>query len=980
MNNNDADGNYEYVDRFIACESCEADQFVEVTSPCLNKNINFLHLNINGCRTNFDEFRLYISSLSFNYAIIALTETNLNENNDFNFELNNYRSINHFTKHGLKIFYLNSLKVEVESSLNYNDQFKETLFIKIKSRALGYLLFGVVYRPHGASIQQFNESFQDCILNKLKPLDPVIMTGDFNINLLNSNISHDVQDFESIMYEANMSSSINKITRFNSICPLNSTIIDHYWSRIPFSYRTFVIKTNISDHYTICLHAELCNESELITVKFRDFSNVNIQTLLDRFPELIGELNLELVNPNQCMPTLLGWLNRIFSTFFPVKTKTLSLKRIKAPWITDTLLACIKKKHKFYSMFRNGMLQKEFYNRYKNLLTHAIRKSKQRYFQDSFISADKDASKMWKIIHNFMNNNKSSSIDAIRLPDSSVVKNPKIIASTFNESYVSVATNLRDNLPPNNGLLPFDNFPSNEQTIFLNPTNSAEVTEVINSFENKNNSLEDLPFKILKLIPAYLSPILADIFNLIINVGIYPDCLKYARVTPIFKNGDKLNPLNFRPISVLQSINKVFERLLFRRLDHFFQAFNIITSQQYGFTSNRGINDALFDLLGHIRSSLNANKHCLAIFCDFSKAFDTIDHNRLLMKLNRYGIRGVALELIKSYLSDRAQAVTVKNSISEYLPINHGVPQGSILGPWLFNAYVNDLSYYLRNNPPIQYADDTTMIDEDKDLDSLFVKVQITLNLFCDWSVVNYLSLNTKKTKYMLFSKNTPIGPMIPLTIRTDQLEQVNVIKFLGVHIDSKLNFKNQIINLRMKLARLVGLSYAIGPNMNIESAKSFYYGLVHSKLIFGVIFWGVAYATDVEPIQICQNKIIRNLFRDKIDYTSTSHLYSLLNILKFKDIKRLEACKAIYKALHSNSFIPFKNLLDDLDWNHQYQTRGIAPFRLPRVRSTSDKNDFLFQSVLYWNGLPNEIRSSSSLYVFKKSLQSRLLLQYGPQ
>jgi hypothetical protein len=680
------------------------------------------------------------------------------------------------------------------------------------------------------------------------------------------------------------------------------------------------------------------------------------------------------------MPTVISWLNRIFNKNFPVKTKTLSLKRIKAPWITEALLACIKNKHKFYSMYRNGRVQKEFYNRYKNLLTYAIRKSKQRYFQDSFISADKDASKMWKIIHNFMNNNKSSSFDAIRMPDNNVVKNPAQIAATFNEAFVNVATNLRDNLPPiNNGLLSFDNFPSNEQTIFLNPTNSVEVTQVINSFENKNNSLDDFPFKILKLISLHLSPILTDIFNLIMTMGIYPDCLKCARVTPIFKSGDKLNPLNYRPISVLKSLNKVFERLLFRRLDHFFQAFNIISSQQYGFTSNRGTNDALFDLLGYIRSSLNTDKHCLAIFCDFSKAFDTIDHNRLLMKLNRYGIRGAALDLIKSYLSGRAQVVTVKNSISESLPINHGVPQGSILGPWLFNAYVNDLSYYLRNNPPIQYADDTTMMNEDKDLDSLFVKVQETLNLFCDWSVVNYLSLNTNKTKYMLFTKSSPIGPMIPLLIRTDQLEQVSVIKFLGVQIDSKLNFKCHILNLRMKLARLVGLSYAIGPNMNIDSAKSFYYGLVHSQLIFGVIFWGAAYATDIEPLQICQNKILRNLFRDKMNYTSTSHLYSQLNILKLKDIIRLEESKAIYKALHSNSYIPFKNLLHELDWNHHYQTRGISQFRLPRVRSTNDKNDFLFKSVLYWNGLPNELRSSLSLYVFKKSLQTRLLLQYGP-
>jgi hypothetical protein len=187
----------------------------------------------------------------------------------------------------------------------------------------------------------------------------------------------------------------------------------------------------------------------------------------------------------------------------------------------------------------------------------------------------------------------------------------------------------------------------------------SQVDTIINSFENKNNSLDDFPFKILKLISIHLSPVLANIFNLIITMGIYPTCLKCATVTPIFKSGDKLDPLNYRPICVLKSINKIFEKLLFRRLDHFFQAFNIISSQQYGFTANRGINDALFNLLGFIKGALNSGKYCIATFCDFSKAFDTIDHNRLCMKLSRYGIRGIALDLIESYLSDRSQAVRV---------------------------------------------------------------------------------------------------------------------------------------------------------------------------------------------------------------------------------------------------------------------------------------------------------------------------------
>ena len=964
-------------DNFISCDTVELEDFIGLSDSVSNNNLNFLHLNINGCRTNFNEFQLYLNSLSFDYSIIALTETNLNDNNDFNYELPNYKSINHYSKHGLKIFYLKNLRVDIDSSFTYNDDFKETIFIRIKSHNLGELLFGTVYRPHSSTVRQFNVSFQNDILNKLNSRESIIITGDFNVNMANSDTSIEVIDFKNMMLESNLHSSIHEITRFNPFNANNSSIIDHFWSRIPFPYRTYVIKTNISDHYTIALHTDFCNKTGSVTVKFRDYSIANIDALYDRLPDLIEDFNLQILDPNQCVPSFLRWLTGIFNYFLPIKTKTIGLKRLKAPWITDALLNCIKKKHRFYSLMKRGYVGKDFYNKYKNLLTFTIRKFKQRYFQNSFIATKDEPRKMWKTIHNFMNSDKSSSTDGIRSSDNSVVTEPVDIAPILNEFFVNCATNLRASLPNTDGMHQFENFPQNEHTIYLNPTDRVEIENTINSFANKNNSIEDFPFKILKIISVHLTPILTNIFNLILETGIYPDCLKNAIVTPIFKNGDRLSPSNYRPISVLNSINKIFERLLFKRLDHFSQSYNIMSTYQYGFSSNRGINDALLDVLGRIRNSLNSKKHCLVTLADFSKAFDTINHERLLMKLSRYGFRGIALVLIKSYLSGRTQKVAIKNVTSDPLPINHGVPQGSILGPWLFNIYVNDLSFFLKNNPPVQYADDTTMHDDDHDIDNLFVRVQATIDLFYEWSVVNYLSLNTKKTKFMVFSNSKFIGPNLSLSISDTHLEQVNTTKLLGVHIDSGLNYKEHIKNLRSKLARLVGLSYALGPNMSLEAAKSFYYALVHSKLTYGIIFWGVTFQSDISAIQICQNKIIRNLFQDKIDCNSTIELYYQLGIFKVKDLFCLEACKIIYKALHMNKFIPLRDMLNRLNWRHDYETRRIAAFRLPNVRSTRDKHDFLFRSVSCWNALTIEIRDSSSLYSFVKILKEHLLLTY---
>ena len=510
------------------------------------------------------------------------------------------------------------------------------------------------------------------------------------------------------------------------------------------------------------------------------------------------------------------------------------------------------------------------------------------------------------------------------------------------------------------------------------PTNHFEVDKVIKSFENKNNSLNDLPFKLLKIVSIYIASSLTSIFNLILNTGVYPDCLKSARVTPLYKKGDTSNPNNYRPISVLTSINKIFERLLFSRLNGFTQHFNITAKRQYGFTPNCGIMDAFFDLLSSIRLALNYKKFCLITFCDFSKAFDTLDHKRLLFKLSRIGIRGIALDLIESYLSGRTQSVSIKGISSDSVPIVHGVPQGSILSPWLFNMYVNDLSHYLSHCPPIQYANNTTIIDSDTNIDLLMTRMQTNINTFYKWTLTNYLSLNASKTKIMIFKKKRFIGPYLPIIIGDQYLQQVPSTKFLGVTIDCNLTFKEHIQSTKHKLSRLVGLSYVLGPSMNLAAAKSFYYALVQSRITYGLIFWGGTFETDIHTLQICQNKILRNLFCDKLSHNSTNELYCKLKILKISELHQLEVSKAVSMSLKLNKFPHLNNLLNNLSWPHDYETRSYSTFRLPSVSSVRDKIDFLFQSVLYWNNLPQDIKKCASINTFTQKMLDLLIGTYN--
>ena len=292
--------------------------------------------------------------------------------------------------------------------------------------------------------------------------------------------------------------------------------------------------------------------------------------------------------------------------------------------------------------------------------------------------------------------------------------------------------------------------------------------------------------------------------------------------------------------------------------------------------------------------------------------------------------------------------------------------------------YVNDLSYYLSHCPPIQYADDTTIIDSDLNIDILLNRAQTTMSTFHKWTIANSLFLNASKTKFMIFGKKRFIGPYLPISIGDHYLQQASCTKFLGVFIDRNLTFKEHIIKVKQKMSGLVGLSYALGPFMNLAAAKSFYYALVQSQLAYGIVFWGRTFDTDIYTLQICQNKIVHNLFSDKLHHQSTSELYFKLKILKVKDIHQLEVCKAVFKALKLNKFVHLKALLNDLTWLHDYATRSYSTFRLPTVKSACDKIYFLFQSVLYWNQLPQIIKESTTLGSFKKKIINLLISAYG--
>ena len=500
------------------------------------------------------------------------------------------------------------------------------------------------------------------------------------------------------------------------------------------------------------------------------------------------------------------------------------------------------------------------------------------------------------------------------------------------------------------------------------------MVKIVKNLKDSSAGWDAISPNIFKLSFEKIVEPFTHICNLSLQNGVFPSEMKIAKVCPIFKNGNVMLFTQYRPVSVLPVMSKVLEKIMYDRLYAFLIDMEILYEYQFGFRPSFSTYLALIMSVDKITTALERGNYVLGVFLDFSKAFDTIDHDILLKKLDYYGVRGIALEWFRSYLLDRSQYVSYDGVSSSKQRILCGVPQGSILGPLLFLVYVNDLAYIIQELYTIMYADDSNLFNEGPDLHVLEFKMNESLKDISLWLKVNKLSLNIDKTHFLIFKNRRKLIDYEPIImIDSKVINRVYSTKCLGGYVDDSLTWKCHIDHVCKKISKGIGILTKARKYLNKRTLQQLYYTFIYPYLSYCNHVWGNTYSTYLKRLTLLQKRALRIItfsgFREHTDV-----LFQNLKILKIREINKHLLGQFVYK--YSENMLPrtFNGMFRLNADIHSYNTRSANKFHVNVVKSDLGKRSIRHTSILLWNSIADTIGQATSLGMFKSQLKMFLL------
>ena len=680
-------------------------------------------------------------------------------------------------------------------------------------------------------------------------------------------------------------------------------------------------------------------------------------------------------NPNSMWDIWKGLFLEILDKHAPLKRTKVKSKR--SPWLTSSIKAMIHMRDK---LKRKAMITKietdwENYKKMRNDTTLQIRQAKQEYFSNKIKNESQNPKSAWKTINSLLGKqNKITNVNELIIDDKKVTS-PSDIAESFNEYFSEIGPKLADNIDQNNSNC-FQQYIKKAESEFatFEPVTVNHVFHLLSKLQStKATGIDKISSKIIKIAAPIISNSLTHIFNQSITLCSFPNEWKIAKVTPIFKSGKKNLPENYRPISVLPILSKIMERILYNQLCEYLTKNNLLSEKQFGFRKHHSTATALLDCTNSWYLNMDRKMFNLVVLIDLKKAFDTVDHQILLKKMEHYGIKGDALTLLTSYLSARTQKCQVNGFVSSERDIKCGVPQGSILGPLFFLIYINDLPTCLNKTEARLFADDTNITAAGKTLNEVENAVNSDLENLQNWLIANKLSLNVTKTEFILIGSNQilKIGSNCQPNISIDgkPVKQVTESKTLGIVVDKNLNWRSNTDNVCKKITSGLGALRRVKEFVDRKTLLSIYNAIIQPYFDYCCEVWNVLGETQSTRLQKLHNRAARII----TNMPNEVHQDTVLNELNWEPLKlqRIKAkAKIMYKVLNNmgpeclqNQFTFREEVL-----NHNLRNSDLNVC-LPKPRTNNMKKSFLYDGGSIWNSLSIETKNSKSLNQFKRNI-----------
>ena len=930
---------------------------------------NVIHLNMQSLLGHFSEFEALFHPSNKAHAILVSESWLKPSLSDNLVELSDFKLFRNDRENkaagGVCIYLRQDLdaKVLVKSPSAYNSS-TEYIILEI-CHEKQKLMLGVAYRPPGCCNKQFEED-----ISRLSPLyQHTLLLGDFNCDLLKNTP-------ESIRFKGGFT-SLNL-----SFCPLQAThrtatseslldlIICSNTDRI-LNFGQFLVP-GISFHDLIyaCYSLKLPKFKPKI-ISYRDVQAINMESLHRDAAAVPWWLINSFTSIDDRVSCLNNFILQLYDTHAPVKQKRVS--RPPAPWITDEIRQYMSNRDTAFRNYRRSLKTNpdaatgklELYRTLRNRCNQAIRNAKLRYAHHTL--KHRSPKELWKNLKLFGINTskKSQNVDLSSLsPD------------TVNNHFCKVPTKPDCRKP-------IFHRPLRDNGFSLTCVTPDMVLKAINRIKSSATGADGISIVLIKKILPFIISHITQLFNFSLTTGSFPSPWKVARVLPLPKTKIISDADDLRPISILPTLSKALEYLVDNQIRQYIYEHNLLDPYQSGFRKHFSTATALTNITDDVRHAMDNRQVTILTLLDFSKAFQSINHEILLQKLSaQFNFSTSACKWVKNYIIDRKQYVTISNATSATRTLFSGVPQGSVLGPLLFSLYINDLPSYLRHCKYHLYADDVQIYSSctSTSLFDTIVKINEDLHNILLWSHQNLLSLNPCKSKSMILASQHITAslrdhPPPHLLLNNTPIPYVTSLKDLGVTLNRNLNWTDHIAAVCKKTFGILHSLNRLRNFLPVEIKTT----LIHS-LIMPHLDYCDTTLTDLDDIlsqrlQRVQNASVRFIFNLKRS-DHLSPFFSELGWLRLSHRRLLHSLLLLFKTLSSGKPPYLAQRFRPLSYFHDKGTRSCENniLSIPRHNSAFLNKSFSLSTVRAWNSLPNTIRNSSSVGVFKRTLTSYLI------